>query len=150
MPPNATVMQENVASPMTGSRAVSPGKPLEEAFHATKAIQGYAYTGAMAVKSEERRFARRRDGFGEAGIYAPMSRGFYIPIPAGRYSPDLAIAFYEGQVRHSYFSAAAKGAMDRLAFRLKRHRRVESSPARECATMGDKGKRPAAEAGHRR
>ena len=37
-----------------------------------------------------------------------------IPTPVGNYSPDWAIAFYEGKVKHIYFIAETKGTMDSL------------------------------------
>ena len=35
----------------------------------------------------------------------------------GKYSPDWAIAFHEGEVRHVYFVAETKGSMDSLTLR---------------------------------
>ena len=50
-------------------------------------------------------------------IYAKLPKGFYIPTPVGRYSPDWAIVFCEGKVRHIYFVAETKGTMDSLELR---------------------------------
>ena len=93
------------------------GKTLEEAFRATKAIQDYVYTDGMAEKSVERRFVEQLDGSDEVNIYAKLPKGFYIPTPVGRYSPDWAIVFCEGKVRHIYFVAETKGTMDSLELR---------------------------------
>ena len=35
----------------------------------------------------------------------------------GNYSPDWAIAFYEGKVKHIFFIAETKGTMDSLELR---------------------------------
>ena len=43
-----------------------------------------------------------------------MPRTFYIPTPMGNYSPDWAIAFNEGSVKHIYFVAETKGSLDSL------------------------------------
>lgn len=43
-------------------------------------------------------------------VYAKLPKGFYIPTPVGKYSPDWAIAFYEGSVKHIYFVAETKGS----------------------------------------
>lgn len=47
-------------------------------------------------------------------VYAKLPRSFKIPTPVGDYSPDWAIAFYEGVVKHIYFIAETKGSMESL------------------------------------
>lgn len=47
-------------------------------------------------------------------MYAKLPKGFSIPTPVGNYSPDWAVAFYEGTVKHIYFIAETKGTMDSL------------------------------------
>ncbi|WP_418232718.1 type III restriction-modification system endonuclease [Butyricicoccus sp.] len=93
------------------------GKSLEDAFRASKAIQDYVYTDGTADKSIERQFVESLDGSAEVNIYAKLPRGFSIPTPVGRYSPDWAIVFHEGKVRHIYFVAETKGTMDTLNLR---------------------------------
>lgn len=93
------------------------GKSLEEAFPATKAIQDYVYTDGTADKSIERKFVEELDGSAEVNIYAKLPKGFSIPTPVGHYSPDWAIVFHEGSVRHIYFVAETKGTMDSLNLR---------------------------------
>ena len=46
-----------------------------------------------------------------------LPKGFAIPTPVGNYSPDWAIAFYEGTVKHIYFIAETKGTMESLELR---------------------------------
>ena len=93
------------------------GKSLEEAFRASKAIQDYVYTDGTADKSVERKFAEKLDGAAEVNIYAKLPKGFSIPTPVGHYSPDWAIVFHEGEVRHIYFVAETKGTMESLNLR---------------------------------
>ena len=50
-------------------------------------------------------------------MYAKLPRGFHIPTPVGNYSPDWAIAFYEGTVKHIYFIAETKGTMESLSLK---------------------------------
>lgn len=50
-------------------------------------------------------------------IYAKLPKGFYIPTPVGHYSPDWAIVFHEGKVKHIYFVAETKGTMESLNLR---------------------------------
>lgn len=47
-------------------------------------------------------------------VYAKLPKSFKIPTPVGNYSPDWAIAFYEGSVKHIYFIAETKGSMESL------------------------------------
>ena len=93
------------------------GRSLEEAFPATKAIQDYVYTDGTAEKSVERKFAEALDSAAEVNIFAKLPKGFSIPTPVGHYSPDWAIVFHEGAVRHIYFVAETKGTMDSLNLR---------------------------------
>lgn len=47
-------------------------------------------------------------------VYAKLQKGFSIPTPVGNYSPNWAIAFNEGTVKHIYFIAETKGTMESL------------------------------------
>ena len=87
---------------------------FDKAFRATKAIQDYVFTDGTAEKSVERRFVQDLDAAEEVCVYAKLPRGFHIPTPVGNYSPDWAIAFYEGTVKHIFFVAETKGTMETL------------------------------------
>ena len=50
----------------------------------------------------------------EVCVYAKLPKGFYINTPVGKYSPDWAIAFHEGKVKHIYFVAETKGNMSTM------------------------------------
>ena len=90
---------------------------MDKAYLAKKAIQDYVFTDGTAEKSVERRFAESLDGAEEVFIYAKLPKGFYIPTPVGHYSPDWAIVFREGKVKHIYFVAETKGTMESLNLR---------------------------------
>ena len=90
---------------------------FDKAFLAKKAIQDYVFTDGTAEKSVERRFAEDLDAAEEVCVYAKLPRTFQIPTPVGDYSPDWAIAFYEGKVKHIFFVAETKGTMESLQFR---------------------------------
>ena len=90
---------------------------FDKAFLAKKAIQDYVFTDGSAEKSIERRFAEDLDAAEEVCVYAKLPRTFQIPTPVGNYSPDWAIAFYEGTVKHIYFVAETKGTMESLELR---------------------------------
>lgn len=93
------------------------GKTLDQAFPAQKAIQDYVFTDGLAEQSVEKRFAQDMDASAEVNIYAKLPKGFSIPTPVGHYSPDWAIVFNEGAVKHIYFVAETKGTMDSLNLR---------------------------------
>lgn len=91
-----------------------------KAFKAKHAIQDYVFTDGTATNSVERRFAEDLDSADEVVVYAKLPRGpkgFYIPTPVGNYSPDWAITFKKGAVKHIFFIAETKGTMDSLELR---------------------------------
>lgn len=90
---------------------------FDKAFLAKKAIQDYVFTDGSAEKSIERKFAEDLDAADEVCVYAKLPRTFQIPTPVGNYSPDWAIAFYEGTVKHIFFIAETKGTMESLELR---------------------------------
>ena len=91
-----------------------------KAFKAKNAIQDYIFTDGTATNSFERRFVEDLDTADEVVVYAKLPRGprgFYIPTPVGKYSPDWAISFKKGTVKHIFFIAETKGTMDSLQLR---------------------------------
>lgn len=90
---------------------------FDKAFAAEKAVQDFVFTDGTAKQSVERRFVQELDKANEVCVYAKMPKGFAIPTPVGNYSPDWAIAFYEGRVKHIFFIAETKGTMESLNLR---------------------------------
>ena len=97
--------------------AEKSSQTIDKAFKGEKSIQEYVFTDGSAEKSVERRFAEDLDAAEEVCVYAKLPKGFHIPTPVGNYSPDWAIAFYEGSVKHIYFVAETKGTMESLELR---------------------------------
>lgn len=97
--------------------AEKSSQSVDKAFRAQRHIQDYVFTDGTAEKSVERRFAESLDTADEVCVYAKLPRGFHIPTPVGNYSPDWAIAFNEGTVKHIYFVAETKGSMSSLDIR---------------------------------
>lgn len=88
------------------------------AYRAEKHIRDYVFVdGISKTGSIEHEFAMALDNADEVCVYAKLPRGFYIPTPVGNYSPDWAIAFYEGTVKHIYFVAETKGSLESLQLR---------------------------------
>ena len=90
---------------------------FDKAYKAEKAIQDYVFTDGTAEKSIERKFAEDLDSANEVCVYAKLPKGFHIPTPVGNYSPDWAIVFNEGTVKHIFFVAETKGTMESLNLR---------------------------------
>jgi len=84
-----------------------------KAFKAKKNVQDYVFEDSKG----ERKFAEDLDNAEEVVVYAKLPKGFYIPTPVGNYSPDWAIAFKKGTVKHVYFIAETKGSLDNLELR---------------------------------
>lgn len=109
-----TIEGEYDSSIFTAEKAT---QSFDKAFLAKKAIQDYVFTDGSADKSIERTFAEKLDAAEEVCVYAKLPRTFQIPTPVGNYSPDWAIAFYEGTVKHIFFIAETKGTMETLELR---------------------------------
>ena len=87
-----------------------------KAYKAKKNVQDYVFTDGYARdgQSVERKFAQDMDLAEEVCVYAKLPKGFAIPTPVGNYSPDWAIAFNKGAVKHIFFIAETKGSMDSM------------------------------------
>ena len=97
--------------------AEKTSQSFDKAFHAKKAIQDYVFTDGTAEDSIEKKFATDLEAADEVCVYAKLPKGFHIPTPVGNYSPDWAIAFNEGTVKHIFFVAETKGTMESLNLR---------------------------------
>ena len=119
----ATMIVEHISYDETGGTydsdiftAEKAGHSFEKAFLAKKSIQDYVFTDGYAADgmSGERKFVEDLDAAEEVCVYAKLPKGFHIPTPVGNYSPDWAIVFNEGSVKHIYFIAETKGTMESL------------------------------------
>lgn len=93
---------------------------FSRAYHAKKHVQDYVFVDGYAKdgRSIERKFAENMDFAEEVCVYAKLPKGFSIPTPVGNYSPDWAIAFNKGTVKHIFFIAETKGTMETLNLKL--------------------------------
>jgi type III restriction enzyme len=96
-----------------------------KAYKSRKNIQDYVFTDGTATKSVERKFAEELDYAEDVVVYAKLPKGFYIPTPVGNYSPDWAIAFKQGAVKHVYFVAETKGTMESMQLRKIEEAKIE-------------------------
>ena len=112
---------------------------FDKAFKATKAVQDYVFTDGYAQdgQSTERKFVQNLDAAQEVCVYAKLPKGFAIPTPVGNYSPDWAIAFNEGTVKHIYFVAETKGSMSSMQLRIVEYAKIHCAREHFKAISGD-------------
>lgn len=102
---------------------------MDKAFKANKSILDYVFTDGTAEKSNERKFVEELDKSSEVAVYAKLPKGFHIPTPMGNYSPDWAIAFEAGKVKHLYFVAETKGSMSSMELREIERNKIDCAKA---------------------
>ena len=78
----------------------------------------HLYDHIVYDSTNERDFASSLDTDKDVAVYVKLPDGFYISTPVGKYNPDWAIAFYEGNVKHIYFVAETKGSMNSMQLRM--------------------------------
>ena len=89
---------------------------LEKYFEVKKHVQNFVFLDGLADSVEEK-FLREIEKQDEVAVYAKLPKRFRIPTPVGNYTPDWAIAFKEGSVKHIYFVAETKGSTERKNLR---------------------------------
>ena len=77
----------------------------------------HLYDHVVYDSANEKAFAMELDTSKDVAVYVKLPNGFYISTPVGKYNPDWAIAFYEGDVKHIYFVAETKGSMNSMQLR---------------------------------
>ena len=94
----------------------SQEKPKADFSRAVE-VERHIYDYVFVDANTEREFVKRLDKGAEVEVYAKLPKSFFIPTPVGNYSPDWAIAFKEGTVKHVYFVAETKGDLSSLELR---------------------------------
>jgi len=101
------------ATPWIFSPRRKPKEDFSKAVKTGRHIYDYVFTDS----ANEREFVRELDTGTDVVVYAKLPRTFFIPTPVGDYSPDWAIAFQEGAVKHVYFIAETKGSLSSMDLR---------------------------------
>ncbi len=115
----ATVIVEHIAYDSTTGTYEAPEiftqrkEDLKKGLKVNKHVYDYVFTDSGG----ERTFAGELDASSEVVVYAKLPKTFAIPTPVGNYTPDWAIAFEAGKVKHVYFVAETKGDMSSLQLR---------------------------------
>ena len=73
----------------------------------------------------------------DVAVYVKLPGGFYISTPVGKYNPDWAIAFYEGNIKHIYFVAETKGSMSSMQLREIEKSKIHCATEHFKAISGD-------------
>lgn len=104
-----------------------------DAIQSEKSLYDLVVVDSQGV---EKRFAEELEKQEAVEVYTKLPRGFYINTPVGKYNPDWAIVFREGEVKHIYFVAETKGSEDITQLRAVEHAKIECAK-RHFATISD-------------
>ncbi len=66
----------------------------------------------------EKHFAQDLEKSNDVEVYTKLPRSFYINTPMGHYTPDWAIVFREGSIKHIYFIVETKGVEHEAQLRI--------------------------------
>lgn len=73
-------------------------------------LKKHIYDYITTDSSVEQKFVTALETAEEIYIYAKLPRGFFIPTPVGKFSPDWAIVLNQKSVRYIYFVVETKGS----------------------------------------
>jgi type III restriction enzyme len=115
-------------------RVLDEGYPENEIFITNENIpfdsylaQRHVWDYVVTDSQTERSFVEELEQADEVVVYAKLPDRFQIPTPFGGYTPDWAIAFKQGKVRHLYFIAETKGSMDESSLREIEKSKIDSA-----------------------
>jgi len=104
-----------------------------DAIQSEKSLYDLVIVDSQGV---EKHFAEQLEQQNAVEVYTKLPRGFYINTPVGKYNPDWAIVFREGEVKHIYFVAETKGSEDITQLRAVEHAKIECA-SRHFASISD-------------
>ncbi len=90
---------------------------LANGYDKAKEAQRHVWEYVPYDSKPESEFVDELEASKEVVVYAKLPTLFKIPTPVGDYSPDWAVAFREGAVKHIYFVAETKGSLRTLKLR---------------------------------
>ena len=111
------------------------GKQGVNAMPADRSLYNYV----IYDSDNERKFAHELDVCDKIAVYVKLPGSFFISTPVGKYNPDWAIAFHEGEVKHVYFIAETKGVtlLDSLELRGVEEAKIACAKAHFAAISSD-------------
>ena len=105
-----------------------------DAIKSEKSLYDFVVVDSQGV---EKNFAEELERQDAVEVYTKLPRGFYINTPVGKYNPDWAIVFREGDVKHIYFVAETKGSESITQLRGVELAKIECA-SRHFASISDK------------
>lgn len=93
-----------------------------DAIRSEKSLYDLVVVDSQGV---EKGFAEQLEQQEVVEVYTKLPRGFYINTPVGKYNPDWAIVFREGEVKHIYFVAETKGSEEITQLRTVEQAKIE-------------------------
>lgn len=102
------------------TEAKNKGQLGKDAVESEKGLFDFTIYDSIVEKD----FSKKLDTRDELAVYVKLPSSFFISTPIGKYNPDWAIAFYEGDVKYIYFVAETKGSIDSLQLRPIEHAKI--------------------------
>ena len=100
-------------------------------------VKKHLYDHIVYDSTNEHDFAAELDISKAVAVYVKLPNSFYISTPVGKYNPDWAIAFHEGEVKHLYFVAETKGSMSSMQLREIEKSKIHCAREHFKAICGD-------------
>ena len=107
------------------SSAVFAAQDLHQGFKNTVNARKHVWNHVPVDSKGERKFVGELEKSSDVVVYAKLPTAFKIPTPVGDYSPDWAVAFREGSVKHIYFVAETKGSLSSLELRVGENAKID-------------------------
>jgi len=107
---------------------------------ASAPLQRHIFDYAVLDSEKEHKFIKQLDVDDNVAVYAKLPKGFTIPTPVGDYTPDWAIAFVAGTVKHIYFVAETKGSTEELELRPTENIKIKCADKFFCTISQDQVK----------
>lgn len=101
-----------------------------------KEAVGHLVEHAICDSMDERSSFQEKETNRDITVYVKLPKSFYISTPVGDYTPDWAVTFYEGTVKHIFFVAETKGSMRSMQFQTMKAPRASYKPRHSCI-IGD-------------
>ena len=118
------------------TEAKNKGQLGKDAVESEKGLFDFTIYDSIVEKD----FSEKLDTRDEVAVYVKLPSSFFISTPVGKYNPDWAIAFYEGDVKYIYFVAETKGSIDSMQLRPIEHAKIKCAEEHFKKISSDKFK----------
>lgn len=94
----------------------------------------HLYSHVIYDSEVEKKFAQELEANADVAVYVKLPHGYSIPTPVGKYNPDWAVAFRDGDV---HFVAETKGSTDANQLRGVERSKIHCAKKHFDAGIGD-------------